>query len=378
MCNIYPPIKRGIITKNKYKNHQFKHYSPLSFQNIRCIHTSNNIQKVNQNNLSKKVINNWSIYWEEYWDNLDNPVVRDQIRYELKNKSGIYMIINTVSNNFYIGSAKTGNLYFRLHQHLFTFNNGNPYLKNAVLKYGTSNFIFAILDYINYISDEKSKKELLGIELSYFNILNPKYNILTNTAQFNNYKYETLPVTKNIEFLNATLDEKMKIKLNLIKEESNITFKKDRSKWRNIIKHNRSYNINKNGLDNINWGNSKLLYLWKYSIKNDKYLCVFNNLTIAAKYLKCSQKTISRAIEVGYIYVPNVFLPYLNQEHIDNNYDILSDIDWEAIRQDYRYVKNKYKYYKLKSGLVHYRPFTKIYLSSDLARHVYTNHFSYQ
>jgi len=49
----------------------------------------------------------------------------------LKRYPGIYLIVNLANGKYYVGSAVTGNLYMRLHKHLFAFI-GNVHVANAV------------------------------------------------------------------------------------------------------------------------------------------------------------------------------------------------------------------------------------------------------
>jgi group I intron endonuclease len=61
--------------------------------------------------------------------------------------SGIYMIKNLSNGKMYIGKAK--NLYRRRHQHFQELKRNkhkNPYLQNAVNKYGIQNFEFVVIE----------------------------------------------------------------------------------------------------------------------------------------------------------------------------------------------------------------------------------------
>lgn len=87
------------------------------------------------------------------------------------NFSGIYKIVNTITNKFYIGSA--ANCYKRWAAHKSYLNNNHhhsQHLQNAWNKYGVENFKFEII--------EKCEKENLILREQYFiNSLNPEYNI---------------------------------------------------------------------------------------------------------------------------------------------------------------------------------------------------------
>ena len=64
---------------------------------------------------------------------------------DLKNKSGIYMILNVYNNKCYVGSTK--NLYKRKNEHFRYLKNNkhhSDHLQRAYNKYGSDKFIFAI------------------------------------------------------------------------------------------------------------------------------------------------------------------------------------------------------------------------------------------
>ena len=86
-------------------------------------------------------------------------------------KSGIYQIINTITNDLYIGSSI--NLKYRKNRHSKDLRKGNHHsiiLQRAVNKYGITNFKFRII--------ELCEKELLiSKEQYYIDKLKPKYNI---------------------------------------------------------------------------------------------------------------------------------------------------------------------------------------------------------
>jgi len=79
------------------------------------------------------------------------PFDLDLIKKDLLGKSGVYLILNTINNDFYIGSAtsksdKHNRLYIRFRNHFFNFNKcSNINLRNALIKYGKHNFSFNII-----------------------------------------------------------------------------------------------------------------------------------------------------------------------------------------------------------------------------------------
>lgn len=86
--------------------------------------------------------------------------------------SGIYKIINAVTNKIYIGSA----IYLekRKNAHFYYLKKNKHHsikLQNSFNKYGEENFKFEILELV------EDKTKLIEREQYYFDILNPYYNI---------------------------------------------------------------------------------------------------------------------------------------------------------------------------------------------------------
>ena len=67
----------------------------------------------------------------------------------ITNEAGIYRILNTVTNKFYLGSAVNFKLRFR--RHIYELKNSkhhSPYLQNSFNKYGIDAFKFEVLEVI--------------------------------------------------------------------------------------------------------------------------------------------------------------------------------------------------------------------------------------
>ena len=91
-------------------------------------------------------------------------------------KSGVYLILNSVTQDFYIGSAvskteKHNRIYFRFRDHFLNKKITNNHLKKAFLKYGQHNFSFNILTY-------NEAEKIAELEINYINKFKPAYNIL--------------------------------------------------------------------------------------------------------------------------------------------------------------------------------------------------------
>lgn len=101
----------------------------------------------------------------------------------IKNKaiSGIYLLLNNITNDFYIGSSK--NINERLKQHFSKSAINKPYsnkkLYNDIISYGKENFSFEIL--------EECNNNLKELEQKYIDYFCPTYNIDNAKSKSNNY-----------------------------------------------------------------------------------------------------------------------------------------------------------------------------------------------
>jgi hypothetical protein len=84
-------------------------------------------------------------------------------------RSGVYYIINILTNEVYIGSSE--NMYYRMNQHIKMMRSLNHHsykLNNAIEKYSINNFEFRIAE---YTAKTKSREQW------YINRFNPDYNV---------------------------------------------------------------------------------------------------------------------------------------------------------------------------------------------------------
>lgn len=81
------------------------------------------------------------------FEDLTNPDTKKLAYRTLKPFSGIYLVVNLINGKYYVGSAVTGNIYIRLHKHLFS-KIGNILVSKAVEKYGLQNFAFLVLEIV--------------------------------------------------------------------------------------------------------------------------------------------------------------------------------------------------------------------------------------
>lgn len=85
-------------------------------------------------------------------------------------KPGVYQILNTVTNDLYIGSSSL-NIHYRWSDHksmLNTNRHGNAYLQRAWVKYGAKSFEWSVIEYCDNSLDR---------EQYWIDNLKPAYNI---------------------------------------------------------------------------------------------------------------------------------------------------------------------------------------------------------
>lgn len=109
------------------------------------------------------------------WENFDNLKVKKEMIQKLEPIAGIYLIINLINGEKYVGLATPTNMYLRFKSH-FYLDTGSKEVKSAVNKYNLTNFAFLVIDRIpNYNFNDL--KDLLKLEKSYMIELNSEYNI---------------------------------------------------------------------------------------------------------------------------------------------------------------------------------------------------------
>ena len=103
----------------------------------------------------------------------ENLQAKHSIYAALKSYAGVYIILNLLNGDCYVGSSINGNMGNRFHRHLFALS-GNKHVAAAVIKYGLENFAFIVVETLQgYINNEI----LLPLETSYISKLLPCYNI---------------------------------------------------------------------------------------------------------------------------------------------------------------------------------------------------------
>jgi excinuclease UvrABC nuclease subunit len=119
---------------------------------------------------------------------------------QLKEKSGIYGIINLHQNKIYIG--KSTNIFERFKQHIK--KSSNTPLRNAINNDGLHNFAFVVFVFVeSHFVGNNFNEELSNLEIKFIKSFDPNllYNIILHSSRGNNM----IICTKNTNFVPGNL-----------------------------------------------------------------------------------------------------------------------------------------------------------------------------
>jgi group I intron endonuclease len=221
------------------------------------------------------------------YENLSDSSVKAKVLNETRNLSGIYLILNKTTLDYYIGSASTGKLYARFSNHLFNFN-GSKVVKNAVKKYGLSSFAFMVLELFAEIVNKENNKKLLDLEDFYLKSLLPNYNILTEAGSSFGYKHSEITRIK----MKTNYSEERRIFIGNLNRGK--TFSPDTIDLIRKAALSRSKPIySEQAMANMKKSSKAILvYNLDYTVFGE-----FPSIIEASKSLGCDQKTIRRALQ---------------------------------------------------------------------------------
>jgi group I intron endonuclease len=174
------------ITKNtvSFNNISSKrHYNSLNnYDNNNC-NKDRSVSKIVEDFIKDKNLKPVFIY-----EDLKNQEVKNKIKNNTKDLSGVYLILNKTTLDYYIGSASTDKFFTRFYRHLINLT-GSKIVKLAVKKYGIENFVFLVLELFPEKVNVENNKKLLDLEDFYLKSLLPNYNILTEAGSSFGYKH---------------------------------------------------------------------------------------------------------------------------------------------------------------------------------------------
>lgn len=219
-----------------------------------------------------------------FYENLHLEDTKKQVSISTRGLSGVYMIINKITKDYYVGSASTNRFYARFSNHLIHCR-GSKIVKLAVNKYGLENFAFVILDLYPNVVTKENNVELLSLEDKYLKLLVPNYNILTEAGSSFGYKHTEISRQKMKDVFSDARRESIG-NLNKGKKFSLETIEKMREKA--LLRAPMSEYTKKKCITN-----TRPLIIYNL----DKTLFVeYPTIVEAAKDLNCGEKTIRRAL----------------------------------------------------------------------------------
>lgn len=276
--------------KNRILNKKYKSYdkSLNIFYKLNKRKYSTILSSNNNNNISERlntIIDELGLIPVYIYENLGSEITRKQILKDTKGLSGIYMIVNKVTKDYYIGSASTNRLYARFCNHIIYFT-GSKIIKLAVKKYELHNFSFIVLELYPNIVTIENNKELLDLEDKYLKLFLPNYNILTEAGSSFGYKHTEVDRKKMSDIYSDIRKERIG-SLNKDKKLSSKTIEKIREKALNRFP--MSEDIKKKCISNTR---PVILYNLNETVYG-KYTTIID----AAKAINCHEKTLRRALK---------------------------------------------------------------------------------
>lgn len=257
-----------------------------TYKKVRCYSTSSSVN--NQRSIVSDFLTDKNLKPVFIFEDLRGVNTKDRIKYQTKGLSGVYLILNKITKDFYIGSASTDKLYTRFYRHLINLT-GSKIVKLAVNKYGVDNFVFIVLETFTEKTTVENNKNLLDVEDFYLKSLLPNYNILTEAGSSFGYKHTELDRIKMKT--NYSEERRMLIgNLNKNKQFSDTTIERMKQ---SAINRNK-IEFNKQALDNMKKASKPIIL---YNIENNTVFGEYGSITDAALSLNCNAKTIYRALK---------------------------------------------------------------------------------
>jgi group I intron endonuclease len=219
------------------------------------------------------------------FENLNLEETKQEILKKTKGLSGIYMIINKISQDYYIGSASTNRFNARFTNHLIYFT-GSKIVKLAVKKYKLENFAFIILEIYPNIVTKENNKELLDLEDKYLKLFLPNYNILTEAGSSFGYKHTEVDRKKMKDIYSDARRERIG---NLNRGKTLSIFTKSKMKLSALNRGAMSYETKKKCITN-----TRAVVL--YNLNGTVY-GKYSSIVEAANAIYCSEKTIIRSLK---------------------------------------------------------------------------------
>ena len=269
----------GLPLFNKWNDYRLK-------IGIRSLSTLNN-SSVKDSSIVTDFLKEKELKAVYIYDNIEESSTRKKVLQETKGLSGVYLILNKITKDYYIGSASTNKFYARFTNHLIN-QTGSKIVKAAVRKYKLSNFSFLILELFPEKVTKENNKKLLDIEDFYLKSLLPNYNILTEAGSSFGYKHTEITRIKMKSIYNVRRGVGID-NLNKGKKFSKETIENMRKAT--LIRKLINYSFET--ISNMK-KRSKSIILYNL---DDTVYGTYPSITEAAQSINCTVKTIHRALK---------------------------------------------------------------------------------
>jgi group I intron endonuclease len=221
------------------------------------------------------------------FENLHLDETKKTILKETKNLSGVYLIFNKITGDYYIGSASTNRFYSRFSNHLLYFR-GSKILKNAVKKYNICNFAFIILELFPEVVNRENNKKLLDIEDFYLKSLLPNYNILTEAGSSFGYKHTELDRIK----MKANFNEERRRQIGNLNKNKKLSLETIEKIKEKALTRKKGFLSDQSLLNMKKSSKPIILYNLNHTVYGE-----YPSIIEASKNINCGEKTIRRALK---------------------------------------------------------------------------------
>lgn len=254
------------------------------FNNSNCY--KNSFNSLSSEDFTKKFLP------KTVFHSLDNKNIVKSYRNLLKNRSGIYSLVNKINGKLYIGSAK--DLYLRLFEHIIG-KKSNKSLQIAIRKYGLNNFYFQILEYL--LNKPVINKELTQLETKYIAKFDFKnlYNFKSISTSMLGYKHTAEALLKMVKRFENKINHPMFGKTHT--EEA-----------KNFIRKLGAKNpmFGKKHTERTKLLISKKMKKYPFGVGlydlNNNLIKKYENNTAMAKSLNISKTTVGKYIKLGKVF----------------------------------------------------------------------------
>lgn len=222
------------------------------------------------------------------YEDLNTEEIKNTIIKDTENLSGVYLILNKITGDYYIGSASTNKIYSRFYRHLLNFT-GSRIVKLAVKKYGLDNFAFFILELYPDIITIENNKNLLDLEDFYLKSLLPNYNILTEAGSNFGYRHTEVDRIK----MKANYSESRRARIGNLNKNKVFSEEVIQKMRESALKRKKPI-FSEKALNNMK-KKSKSITL--YNLGNRTVYGKYPSIKEAALFVNSSEKTIIRSLK---------------------------------------------------------------------------------